>query len=493
MKRASDAIRPAITDGQSLLDPADWQAFRGEAHALLDTLITRLEHAADGPVWTPMPEAVQRRLAEPPPRLPQDLHKVCADLRELILPFGTGNTHPRFWGWVHGTGTAGGVLAEMAAAALNANCGGRDHGGIHVEKCVIDWMACWFGLPASAAGLLTTGSSMANLLGLAAARTRAITDVRRQGVGGARLVGYVSSEGHSCLAKAFELLGLGGAALRRVTVDREFRMDVDALRRSIREDRAGGLQPFCVVGTAGTVNTGATDDLAALADLCRDEELWFHIDGAFGALTILSPQLAPRLAGIESAHSLAFDLHKWLHVPYDAGCLLVRDRATLLATFDDRPPYLAAADGLAGGGTWPSDLGIELSRGFRALKVWFTLQEHGTEALGNAIERNCAQALTLAARIEKRPLLRLMAPVPLQIVCCRCEPPGMDDAAIDALNVKLVATMQRRGIAAPSTCKIDNRSCIRISITNHRTRDGDLDILVDAIETIGSELAAAAG
>ena len=221
MKKASDAIRLAITDGRSLLDPADWQAFRGEAHALLDTLITRLEHAADGPVWTPMPEAVQQRLAEPPPRHPQDVRKVCADLRELILPFGTGNTHPRFWGWVHGTGTAGGVLAEMAAAALNANCGGRDHGGIHVEKCVIDWMARWFGLPASAAGLLTTGSSMANLLGLAAARTSAITDVRRQGVGGARLVGYVSSEGHSCLAKSFELLGLGGAALRRVTVDRE--------------------------------------------------------------------------------------------------------------------------------------------------------------------------------------------------------------------------------------------------------------------------------
>ena len=265
-----------------------------------------------------------------------------------------------------------------------------------------------------------------------------------------------------------------------------------ARRRAIRDDRAGGAQPFCVIGTAGTVNTGATDDLAGLAELCRDEGLWLHVDGAFGALTILSPQLAGRLAGIESADSLAFDFHKWLHVPYDTGCLLVRDQATLLATFDDRAPYLATDEGLASGDIWPCDLGIELSRGFRALKVWFTIQEHGTLALGEAIERNCAQARDLATRIANRPPLRLMAPVPLQIVCCRYEPPGMDDAAIDALNAKLVATMQRRGIAAPSTCRIDDRLCIRVSITNHRTRESDLAILLDAIETLGSELAIAA-
>jgi len=492
MKRTSGAIESAVADGPSLLDPADWQAFRSEAHALLEKLITRLEQADEGPVWTPMPEAVKRRLAELPPRLPQGVHKVCADLCELILPFGTGNTHPRFWGWVHGTGTAGGVLAEMAAAMLNANCGGRDHGAIHVERCVIDWMAQWFGFPATAGGLLVTGSSMANLLALAAARTRAVADVRHDGLGGAPLVGYVSREGHSCVAKAFALLGLGNAALRRVSVDGEFRMNIDALRRAIRDDRAGSARPFCVVGTAGTVNTGATDDLAGLAELCRDEGLWLHVDGAFGALTILSPQLAGGLAGIGSADSLAFDFHKWLHVPYDAGCLLVRDQATLLATFDDRAPYLATDDGLASGDIWPCDLGIELSRGFRALKVWFTIQEHGTLALGEAIERNCAQARDLAARIANRPPLRLMAPVPLQIVCCRYEPPGMDDAAIDKLNAKLVATMQRRGIAAPSTCRIDDRLCIRVSITNHRTRESDLAILLDAIETLGSELAAAA-
>jgi glutamate/tyrosine decarboxylase-like PLP-dependent enzyme len=293
------------------------------------------------------------------------------------------------------------------------------------------------------------------------------------------------------VSKAFELLGLGRDALRRLRVDPAFRMDLDDLRRAVHDDRAAGKQPFCVIGSVGTVNTGAVDDIAALSDFCRNEGLWLHLDGAFGAMTILSPQLAPRLAGIDTADSLALDFHKWLHVPYDAGCLLVRDESTLLATFLDRAPYLATDQALAAGDIWPCDLGIELSRGFRALKVWFTLQEHGTSTLGEAIARNCEQARKLAAQIAERPLLRLMAPVSLQIVCCRYEPAGMDERAVDALNSKLVATMQQRGIAAPSTCRIDDRVCIRVCITNHRTRDDDLTLLVQAIDRIGAELAAA--
>jgi aromatic-L-amino-acid decarboxylase len=476
----------------SPLDPADWDAFRHDAHTLLDRLISRLAHAGEGPVWTPMPASVKRQLAEPPPREPRGVHEVSAELCQLILPYGTGNTHPRFWGWVHGSGTAGGMLAEMAAAAINANCGGRDHGAIHVEKCVVDWMAQWFGFPKTSGGLLVTGSSMANLLGIAAARNRCVENVRRDGLNGARLTAYVSREGHSCVTKAVELLGLGRDALRRIRADENFAMDLDRLRAEVKQDRADGLQPFCVIATAGTVNTGASDDIAALAEFCRAEDLWLHVDGAFGALTILCPELAPRLAGIERADSLAFDFHKWLHVPYDAGCLLVRDETTLLDTFADRAPYLASDAALAGGDIWPCDLGLELSRGFRALKVWFTIQEHGTRALGDAITRNCAQAQSLAAQIENRPMLRLMAPVSLQIVCCRYEPPAMDETATDALNAALVATLQRRGIAAPSTCRIGGRLCIRVNITNHRTNDADLIILVQAIDAIGAELAAAA-
>lgn len=482
------APRPSA---RSLLDPVDWQAFRDAAHQLLDVLIGRLENAGDGPVWTPMPDVVKRQLAAPPPAAPRGIDRVCDDLCQLILPYGTGNTHPRFWGWVHGTGTAGGMLAEMAAAAMNANCGGRNHGAIHLERCVIAWMARWFGWPAGAGGLIVSGSSMANLLGLAAARHHAAADIRTRGLNGAPLTGYVSSEGHSCVTKAFELLGLGRDALRRIPVAADFRLDLAALRRAIDADRGSGRQPFCVVASAGTVNTGACDDLAALADLCAGEGLWLHVDGAFGALTILCPELAGRLAGIERADSLAFDFHKWLHVPYDAGCLLVRDENNLIAAFADRAPYLSADAALAGGDVWPCDLGVELSRGFRALKVWFTIQEHGTLALAAAIARNCAQAQRLAAQIARRPMLRLMAPVALQIVCCRYQPAAMDAAAADTLNRRLVAALQQRGIAAPSACLIDGRVCIRICITNHRTSDGDLAVLLQAIDCIGAELAAA--
>jgi aromatic-L-amino-acid/L-tryptophan decarboxylase len=486
------AAERELDQARSLLDPKDWQAFRNDAHALLDRLIAHLEHAGDGPVWRPMPDAVRRQLAVPPPGEPRGVHDVCADLCELILPYGTGNTHPRFWGWVHGTGTAGGVLADMAAAAINANCGGRDHGAIQVEACVIDWMTRWFGFPQTSGGLLTSGSSMANLLALATARNAAVADCRKSGMHGAPLTGYVSTQGHSCISKAFELLGLGRDAVRQIAVDVDYRIDLDSLRGAVRRDRAAGLKPFCVIATAGTVNSGACDDIAAIADFCRDEALWLHVDGAFGALIVLCPQLAPRLAGIERAQSLAFDFHKWLHVPYDAGCLLVRDQATLRATFTDRAAYLAGDQALAGGAVWPCDLGFELSRGFRALKVWFTIQEHGTRALGDAIARNCAQAQALAAQIAKRPPLRLMAPVPLQIVCCRYAPPGLDDDAVDALNAGIVATLQQRGIAAPSTCRIDGKVCIRVCITNHRTSDGDLAVLVQALEVIGAELAAVA-
>ena len=488
---SASAINPPRLSAHSLLDPADWQAFRDRAHKLLDLLITRLEHAGDRPVWTPMPDIVRRQLAGPPPAAPRGVDQTCSDLCELILPYCTGNTHPRFWGWVHGTGTAGGMLAEMAAAAMNANCGGRDHGAIHLERCVIAWMAQWFGFPAGAGGLLVSGSSMANLLGLAAARNRAVKDIRTRGLNGVPLTGYVSQEGHSCVTKAFELLGLGRDALRRVPTAADFRIDLAALRQAISQDRAAGRQPFCVVGTAGTVNTGACDDLAGLADLCGSEGLWLHVDGAFGALTILCPELASQVAGIERADSLAFDFHKWLHVPYDAGCLLVREENTLIATFADRATYLSAGAGLAGGDIWPCDLGIELSRGFRALKVWFTIQEHGTLALGAAIARNCAQARRLATEIASRPMLRLMAPVTLQIVCCRYQPPAMNEKLADTLNRRLVAALQERGIAAPSTCLIDGRVCIRICITNHRTSDGDLAILLQAIDCIGAELLAA--
>lgn len=480
-----------MTDGGSLLDPTDWDGFRRSAHTLLDRLISKLEHAAEGPVWRPMPEAVRARLAEAMPEAPSATDSVAAEFAELILPYGTGNTHPRFWGWVHGTGTPGGMLAEMAAASLNANCGGRDHGAIHVERVVIDWARRWFGLPESAGGLLVSGSSMANLLGLAVARHHATEGaVREHGVGGRRLVAYASAEAHLSLTKAMELLGLGRAALRAIPVDGAFRMDVAALKSSIAVDRAAGLEPFCVVATAGTVNAGAFDDLPAIAALCAAEGLWLHVDAAFGGLVVLAPELAPLAAGIERADSLAFDCHKWLHVPYDAGCILVRDAALQRSAFAGRPDYLASIGGLSGGEPWPSDFGIELSRGFRALKIWWTLKEQGTHRLGQAIARNCAQARLLAGLLAKNPDIELMAPVALNIVCCRYRVAGLDEAALDELNGRIIVGLQESGIAVPSSCRIKGRLCIRVCITNHRSRDEDFALLAEAIASEGERLAA---
>jgi aromatic-L-amino-acid/L-tryptophan decarboxylase len=479
--------------GGATLDPADWDSFRKVAHDLVDAMIDRLRDAREGPVWRPMPEDVRTALAEPAPIEPTPLAVLRREIEQRILPYSVGNTHPRFWGWVHGTGTPGGMLAEMIAAAINANCGGRDHVGVYLERVVVGWARDWFGWPANAGGLLVSGSSMANLLGLAVARHQhgGGEALRQRGLGGQALVAYTSTQAHSSVAKAAEVLGLGREALRAIGVDERHCLDVEELHRRIAEDRAQGKRPFAVVATAGSVNTGAFDDLDGLADLCAREKLWLHVDGAFGALVRLSPELAPLARGIERADSLAFDFHKWLHVPYDAGCILLRDEALLRATFDGRPDYLANVGALSGGEPWPSDLGIELSRGFRALKVWWTIKEHGARKLGDAIAGNCAQARRVANILRRNPRVEIAAPVFLNIVCFRWVDPQRDGAAQDAMNAEIAVALQMSGTAVTSTTRLNGRLCLRVCITNHRSRDADFDLFADSFDEIGARLEAA--
>lgn len=477
------------------LDPADWDAFSSLAHQLLDDAIDHLRTVRERPVWQPVPEAARAALQAPLPVDGEGANATVAAALSAILPYPTGNIHPRFFGWVHGSGTAGGLLAEILAATMNANLGGRDHSAIYVERQVVDWCRQLFGMPGDASGLLVSGTSIATLLGLAVARHHhADCDVRAEGLAAApaRLVGYTSSEAHSSVARAFELLGLGRNALRSVPVGADYRIDTAELRRMIASDRRLGVRPFCIVGTAGTVNTGALDDLAALADIAREESLWLHVDGAFGALAILSPAHRALLAGIERADSLAFDFHKWLHVQYDAGCVLVRRGDLHRATFTFHASYLErAARGLAGGEPWPCEFGPELSRGFRALKVWFTLKEHGTRRLGAAIAENCRQAAYLASRVLEEPRLELLAPVALNIVCFRWRARGCDAEATDRLNADIVADLQESGIAAPSTAHLPKGIAIRVNLTNHRTCDADLDLLLGAVIACGERRLAA--
>ncbi|MFT9258685.1 MAG: pyridoxal-dependent decarboxylase, partial [Acetobacter sp.] len=303
--------------------------------------------------------------------------------------------------------------------------------------------------------------------------------LRQGGVGGRRLVGYAASTAHGCVARAFDMAGLGTQALRRVPTGPDHRMDMAALRRMLAEDRATGAEPFMVIGTAGTVDTGSVDPLDELADLAEAEKLWFHVDGAFGALARLSPEHAPLVRGMERADSLAFDFHKWAQVPYDAGCVLVRDPGAQAAAFAQTLDYLAREDrGLAAHAPWFCDLGPDLSRGFRALKVWFALEGFGTQRLGEVVARSCAVARHLAARVSHTPCLELLAPVTLNIVCFRLVVDGQD---LDRLNAELVKDLHESGIAAPSTTRIGGQLAIRAAMVNHRTTEQDADIMLDAL------------
>jgi glutamate/tyrosine decarboxylase-like PLP-dependent enzyme len=475
------------------LDPSDWDALRALGHRMVDDLLAYLRTVRERPVWRPIPQDVRARLKGPVPRKPEGAEQAYADFREFVLPHPMGNIHPRFWGWVMGTGTPLGAMAEMLAAGMNPNMGGGDHVANYVEAQVLDWCKEMLGFPVEASGLLVSGGSMANLVGLAVARnSRAGFDVRKQGVRAASgpLTVYGSVETHSSVQKAVELLGLGSEALRLVPVNAEFEVQVAALERMIRDDRAAGCRPICVVGNAGTVGTGAIDDLGSLARLCAAEGLWLHVDGAFGALAALVPEYRSRLAGMERADSIAFDLHKWMYVPFEAGCTLVRDAEAHRRAFSLRPDYLTHAErGLAGGSLWFSDYGIQLTRGFRALKVWLSLKEHGVDKYARLVRQNIEQARYLAALVREAPDLELLAPVPLNIVCFRYVAPGRTDAALDALNQELLIQLHEQGIAVPSNLTLGGRFALRVAITNHRSRREDFDLLIRETRRIGGELA----
>lgn len=471
------------------LDPEDWERTRAVAHQVLDEALDFLQTLRDEPVWRPVPAEVREALKEPLPIEPQELELTFQEFRQRILPYSAGNIHPRFFGWVQGTGTVAGVLAEMLTATMNSNCGGRDHGALYVERCVIEWCKELFGYPAGASGLLLSGSSMGTLVGLTVARNAvADWDVRAEGVAGHKqFTAYMSAEGHESIVKAIEFLGLGRGALRRIPVDSHFRINLAELRQNIAADRAAGCQPFCVVGSAGTVNTGAIDDLLGVAEIAREEKVWFHVDGAFGALCALSEELRPRLRGLELADSIAFDFHKWMHVPYDAGCVLVRDGEQHWRTFTTRPSYLQGAErGLAGGGRWFCEYGPELSRGFRALKVWFTLKTYGARALGDAILQNCRQAQYLGSLVRRQPELELLTEPTLNIVCFRYRQASLSEADLDKLNEDIIADVQEQGVAAPSATRLNGCLGVRVNITNHRSRREDFDLLVQAIVAAGN-------
>jgi glutamate/tyrosine decarboxylase-like PLP-dependent enzyme len=481
------------------LDPESWDEFRTHSHLVLDELLEWQRTLRERPVWQPVPETVRADLRRPLPGPGLGLEGSWDEFRKSVLPYPWGNCHPRFWGWVNGTGSPSGALAELATAVINTNAGGGHQIAPYLEGQVVDWCKTMVGFPGSASGVLVTGGSVANLVALAAARDAADPRVTDEGLtaAGARLTMYASAQTHNSVDKAVRLLGLGQRGLRSIPVDTEYRMDLAALTRTIADDRAQGWVPCCIIGNAGTVNTGAIDDLAGLADLCERERIWFHVDGAFGALAALSDRLRPLVRGMERAHSVAFDLHKWLYMPYDVGCVLVRDPAAHRRPFSTHASYLSKATrGAAPTDHEPGSLSPELSREFRGLKVWMLLQEHGAAKYARLIEQNVDQAKYLAGMVHRHVELELLAPVPLNIVCLRYAGSGERAAAsgerLDALNQELLIRLQERGIAVPSGTVLDGKFAIRVAITNHRSRREDFDLLVDAVVQLGRELSAPA-
>lgn len=488
-KQAGGGDSVSLREAERTLDPAsesEWAELRALGHRMLDGIFDYMQGLREAPAWREIPQETRSAIEnEPVPRTGQGADAVYESFVRDVLPYNTGNVHPRFWGWVQSNGTPLGVLADMLASGMNPHMAGFNAAPTLVEEQVLRWMAELMGMPSSTTGLLTSGGSMANLLGLAVGR-HACTgfDLREEGLRhGQPLRVYGSTETHSWLKKSVDLLGMGTAGLRVVGVDGQYRMNVAELRAAIREDRAAGYRPVCVVATAGTVNTGATDDLSAIADLCTEEQIWFHVDGAFGALAYWSESLRPALRGMERADSLAFDLHKWGYMPYEVGCVLVRDGEKHRAAFATGASYLTAMDrGPAAGGLRFTERGFELTRGFKALKVWMSLKAQGVDAITRLIEQNVEQVRYLAALIEASPELELAAEVPLNVVCFRYR------GASDEQNKEILVRLQERGIAVPSGTTLQGRFALRVANVNHRSRREDFDVLVTAVVEIGREV-----
>jgi aromatic-L-amino-acid/L-tryptophan decarboxylase len=475
------------------------QAFRDSLQRAVDLAVEHLDGLADRPVFEPMTPAERSALMDQPlPEMGLAPDAILDLVRDRILAHPMGNGHPRFFGWINSAPAPMGIIGELIASAMDPSCAGGDHAAIYLERCCVRWLMELVGFPTQGSmGLLVSGGSMASLTCLAAARHwAAATDgwnVREEGMqsGRPQLVAYVSSEGHSCLRKAGQLLGLGTAGTRVIPVNERFEMDVPSLRAAIAADRALGRRPFCVAASAGTAGTGAIDPLDELCDLCESEKLWMHFDGAYGAIAAVDPECKPRLAALNRGHSLGLDPHKWLSVPYECGCALVRDGAVLRDAFSLVPPYLRTEEGKGIGGLpWFAEYGFQQTREFRALKLWMTLLAAGRSGIAETVSRHRALARHMASLIDQSPELERMADVPLSAVCFRYVPPSSsgDEELLDQLNKRVMESVQSGGKAFLTSTQINGRFALRACVLHYATTKGDVAALVDVVRQAGKEV-----
>jgi glutamate/tyrosine decarboxylase-like PLP-dependent enzyme len=474
-------------------DPFPVNDFRAAAHQAVDLVVDYLATIRERPVYQPVPPVHRERLLTMPlPETGETVDALIDRFAHDIQPWPMGNGHPRFFGWANSPPDPAGVIAEFLAAAVDPSCAGGDHAAIYLERCVTRWLAELVGFPLdNGIGLLTSGGSMASLTAIATARHAAAArdgwndrDGGMQGVT-SPLVMYLSTEAHTTMVKAAELLGIGNRQVRKVPVDDGLKMDVAALQEQLAADRAAGFRPFLVAASAGTVDTGAVDPFDTIADLCAAEGLWLHVDGALGAVGILDDRLADRYGGMDRADSLAIDPHKWLSVPVECGCVLFRDAGIARDTFSLVPPYLRTEENRGIGGLpWFSEYGFQQTRGFRALKVWMTLAANGRAGLAATIRRHNDLARELAARIAATPGLELFAEPTLSIVCFRVRP--SEGADSDAFNKAVMEGVQASGRAFVTQAVLNGEFWLRACVMHYGTTRDDLAALVQTVLDVAS-------
>ena len=476
--------------GEETLDPQDWESFSALGHRMLEDMLAFLRNIRSEPSGAPPQEAIDD-ISVPLTPDGNGEEEVYEVFRRSILPYSLPNTRPRFWGVVVGTGSPFGMLAEMLRAGVNGAQEFTLSEG-HVNRQVIRWVKEMLGFPEEAGGVLVSGGSEANFTGLAVARNaKADVDVKARGVQGLprRMTLYCSDEAHECLERSVELLGLGNEALRWIPTDDGCRVDIAALKKAISEDRTRNFHPFCIIGCAGTVNSGAFDDLNALADLAGKENMWFHVDGAFGAWVRLSGTHKHLADGLERADSLAVDLHKWMDMPYGIGCTLVKDRLAHYSTFvyGHEAEYLKTAfdqaqDQLVN----PHNLALPLSRSFSSLKAYMLLRAYGQTKYRRLVQQNIDQTNYLAELIRKDARMEITAPVVSNIVCFRYRPKGLTEQELTRLNREICDEVSRRSHLMISDTTIKGRYMLRACSVNHRTRKEDLHFLVNEVKEIGN-------
>jgi glutamate/tyrosine decarboxylase-like PLP-dependent enzyme len=499
MKQTDDIVQRE----QASLDISEAE-MRKLASGVNDLVIQYFSRISGLPVF---PETsggqTSRQLGTDLPVEAQSVEKLLEDCR-AILDGSRHNGHPRFFGYVASPATAPGAFADLIASAVNVNVTSWRSGpaATEIERTVVRWLGSLIGYGDNSPGLLTSGGSMANLTALLIAhRTKSETDVARKGVSNsAPMTIYASDQIHMSIPKAADILGLGREQVRTIESDSNFRLDVRLLRERIVADRENDLKPFCVVASSGTVNTGAVDSLNEVADVAREFGLWFHVDGAYGALGALDKSRGPLFHGLERADSVSLDPHKWLYVPLDAGCLLFRDEARARAAFSyDEADYIKIheQDEQESFAFW--NYGPELSRRFRALKIWVTLRYYGVRRIAAAITEDIALADYLGECIERAEDFELLAPVELSICCFRYLPPSLRaqlqteqndgiQSRLDELNSRVMNSIQRGGKAYVSSATLNGKFALRACITNFRTTRADIDATLEIIRAAGKQI-----